>query len=191
MRRKQKAPLALQCVKALVSSAFLLSTTPAAAGERTMISGTPKIVDGRTLQFNGMPVRLWGIDAPGGGQKCGKTDAAALAEKSLKEIVGDRRVTCELRDYDGKDKQAIASCSVDGEDVAGQVVEHGWAWDLPKSSNGAYKEQQTNASKAMKGVHILSCDLPSKWRAEQDRASKKKAKKLAEKAKARKVLAER
>ncbi len=171
MRRKLSSLLAL--------SGFVIAfnSTGALAAGKTMIAGNVKVENGDTVKFDGMPIKLWGIDAPEAGQKCGKTDAGALAQKALRDIADGHRAVCDMRAYDSEDKRAIAQCTVDGEDIAATLVQEGWAWDLPKVSKGVYGGQQSEAKAALKGVHILSCDSPSKWRYKQKLAEQKRLKK--------------
>lgn len=163
----------------LVLSSVLLafSSAHSTAAERTIIAGTAKAIDGDTLSFGGLKVGLWGISAPEAKQACGKTKAGALAAKAMHDIANGKRVVCEMRDYDGKDKRPMAVCTRDGEDIAGEIVATGWAWDNSKLSKGAYGAQETRAKQSQKGLHILACDSPSKWRAQQKAALKKKEKK--------------
>ncbi|MET0547288.1 MAG: thermonuclease family protein [Caulobacterales bacterium] len=157
-----------------------------AAKDKTVIAGTASVSDGDTLKFDGFRVGLWGIDAPERGQTCGKTDAGALAENALRTLANGKRTVCEVRDYDSKTKRPIATCTVDGEDLAASLVEQGWAY--PRNSQNAYGVEQSRAKASMKGVNILSCDSPSKWRRDTERAELKKKKKADEK---RKKLASR
>jgi endonuclease YncB( thermonuclease family) len=164
----------LKALAALSGLVFAFVSSNVTAGDKTVIVGDAKVIDGGAIKFDGLPVRLWGIDAPGLGQKCGKTDAGLLAEKALHDIADGHRAVCELRDYDAKDKRAVAVCAVDGQDIAASMVERGWAWDFPKTSNGAYSAEQKQAKSEMKGVHILSCDKPSQWRQRQKSEAKKR-----------------
>lgn len=161
----------------LSSVLYAFAAAPSSAAEKTIIAGTAKAVDGDTLSFGGLKVGLWGISAPEAKQACGKTKAGALATKAMHDIADGKRVVCEMRDYDGKDKRPMAICTRDGEDIASEIVATGWAWDNSKLSKGAYGAQETRARQSQKGLHILACDSPSKWRAQQKAALKKKEKK--------------
>lgn len=161
----------------LSSVLFAFTATPSGAAEKTIIAGTARAVDGDTLSFDGLKVGLWGIYAPEAKQACGKTKAGALSAKALRDIADGKRVVCEMRDYDGKDKRPVAVCTRDGEDIAGEIVQSGWAWDNSKLSKGAYGVQEASAKQSQKGLHILSCDSPKKWRAQQKAALKKREKK--------------
>lgn len=170
-------------VLVLSSVLFALPALSSRAAERTIIAGTAKTIDGDTLSFGGLKVGLWGISAPEAKQACGKTKAGALSAKALHDIADGKRVVCEMRDYDGKDKRPMAVCTRDGEDIAGEIVATGWAWDNSKLSKGAYGAQQTKAKETQKGLHILACDSPRKWQAQQKAAQKAALKKKEKKSK--------
>ena len=146
--------------------------------ENTLLNAsvTASDVDGDTLSFDGLKVGLWGISAPEAKQACGKTKAGILSTKALHDLADGRRVVCEMRDFDAKEKRPVAVCMRDGEDIASEIVESGWAWDS-KSSKGAYAAQEGKAKDALRGLHILSCDSPAKWRAQQKAALKKRERK--------------
>ena len=53
----------------LLATALALPVAPAMAD----ITGRPRIIDGDTIQISSQRIRLFGIDAPEGGQYCTKT----------------------------------------------------------------------------------------------------------------------
>ena len=164
----------------LSSVLFAFPAAKSSASEKTIIAGTAKAVDGDTLSFDGLKVGLWGISAPEAKQACDKTKAGILSTKALHDLADGRRVVCEMRDFDAKEKRPVAVCMRDGEDIASEIVESGWAWDNSKLSKGAYSAEEGKAKESLKGLHILSCDSPAKWRALQKAALRKAARKARE-----------
>lgn len=165
------------------SVVFAFSAVQSQASDKTIIAGTAKAVDGDTISFDGLKVGLWGIYAPEAKQACGKTKAGKLSAKALHDIADGKRVVCEMRDYDGQDKRPMAVCTRDGEDIASEIVATGWAWENSKLTKGAYSAQETKAKETQKGLHILSCDSPRKWKAQQKAAQKAALRKKEKKSK--------
>ena len=113
---------------------------PIKASEKAVLSGNADIVDADTIRVNGIPIRLYGIDAPesrqtcegaGGSYACGKTATRALAD-----LIAARPVRCELL---GKDNygRALGICSVGGTELNSAMVRQGWALAFVKYSSEA------------------------------------------------------
>lgn len=114
-----------------------------------------RIVDGDTLDLDGVRYRINGIDAPEAGQtcktatgrdwRCGKS-----ATETLAGLTDGRRVTCRTlsRDSYGRD---IARCSADGQDLARQMVLSGMAWAFVKFSD-EYEDAEASARAAGRGI---------------------------------------
>jgi endonuclease YncB( thermonuclease family) len=104
------------------------------------ISGRTSTIDGRTLWFpeGGHRVRLasidacelpqWSYDPRGHGESTIPKPAPCgpLAKAWLKRTVGNKRVTCIVRDYDA-DGALLGDCSVRGRNLALEMVRVGWA----------------------------------------------------------------
>jgi endonuclease YncB( thermonuclease family) len=91
---------------------------PATAAELT---GTPRIVDGDTVEIGGVKIRLEGIDAPETDQLClnakGQRWTCGIdARDQLINKAGGKPWTCRVS---GSDRygRSLATCKVDGEDV--------------------------------------------------------------------------
>lgn len=89
------------------------------------IVGQASVIDGDTIEIHGARIRLFGIDAPEGGQTCtaqgkafacGRRAAFALADK-----IGRQVVECQPKDRD-RYGRVVAVCRVGGEDVNGWMA---------------------------------------------------------------------
>ncbi|MEQ1608673.1 MAG: thermonuclease family protein [Hyphomonadaceae bacterium] len=136
----------------------------ASSDVRTLISGVATVHDGDTIKFDGMRVRIWGVDAPEGLQACGENMPGDAATEALRQLAEGRRVDCVMVDYDGKNRRPNAICTASNIDLGQRMVEQGWAWDYPEYSKGKYGEAQRTAEAAGIGVHRLGCELPWVWR---------------------------
>ncbi|HJY90669.1 MAG TPA: thermonuclease family protein, partial [Candidatus Acidoferrum sp.] len=102
--------------------------SPACATE---ISGTPRIVDGDTVEIGQTKIRLLGIDAPETDQIClnAKGDRWACGIAARDELTRHSNgqiweCTTTERDQYGR---SLASCFIEGEDVSKWMVRSGWA----------------------------------------------------------------
>jgi endonuclease YncB( thermonuclease family) len=147
--------------------------TEMAPETRTLISGIAEVHDGDTFKFDGMRIRIWGIDAPENDQMCGTTNAGSGASEALLTIIPEgTRVECTMVDYDGYNDRPNAVCSTPSVvDIGARMVELGWAWDYAEYSDERYRTLQDQAQHASLGVHALGCELPWVLRArERDEA---------------------
>jgi endonuclease YncB( thermonuclease family) len=92
----------------------------------------PDVHDGDTFRCHDGPrVRVWGIDAPEL-----KTPAGPASTRALRQLVAGKILTCVPKghSYD----RVVALCTVNGRDIAAEMVLGGWAVDWPKYSHGRY-----------------------------------------------------
>ena len=130
------------------------------------ITGRASVIDGDTLEIHGERIRLFGIDAPEGGQPCEDAQgerwrcgqAAAFA---LDEVVQGRTVTCAARDRD-RYGRVIATCDAGG-DVGAYMVSIGMAVAYRKYSK-AYVGQENVARRAGVGMWSGRFEMPWDWR---------------------------
>jgi len=97
-----------------------------------LICGTPYAVDGDTLRFGKLSVRLWGVDAaelhePGG----------ANARQVLQNVAGRRTVWCRVRTMDGYGRH-VAQCYAGSTYINKEIVALGAALDCRRYSGGAF-----------------------------------------------------
>lgn len=128
--------------------------------------GLALVIDGDTLELNGQPIRLHGIDAPERTQTC---LAAGLpwacgrgAAQFLAATVADRLVRCQgtKRDRYGR---LLAVCFVDGEDINARMVRHGWAVAYTRYAKD-YVAAEGEARDARRGLWQGEFVLPDEWR---------------------------
>jgi endonuclease YncB( thermonuclease family) len=126
-----------------------------------------RVIDGDTLELAGERIRLWGIDAVEGRQicqlagrpwQCGSDAAAAL-----EALLDGQPLTCTEvnRDRYGR---TVATCTVDGQDIAAAMVRQGWALDYERYSGGAYAAEQLEAEQDQRGLWAGSFVPPWEWR---------------------------
>jgi len=140
-----------------------LVTDPVAAATLT---GKADIIDADTIKVGGIPVRLYGIDAPETRQTCerdGREYACGKdAIKALAGLIAGRPVQCEIvgRDDFGR---ALGTCSVAGTELNATMVSQGWALAFVKYSS-RYTEDQRRAEVAKVGLWAGSFMKPWDWR---------------------------
>ncbi|TAJ83548.1 thermonuclease family protein [Reyranella sp.] len=120
-------------------------------------------VDGGSIDLHGKAYRLYGIDAPVGGQICPDGwPAADEAKEYLGQLIDGRSVTCMaigLQQSNG----TSAICRADGVDVGAAMVTGGMAYAfVPYSAR--YITQEAAAASANRGVHRHKCLAPWAWK---------------------------
>jgi micrococcal nuclease len=98
--------------------------------------------DGRQVE-----VRLYGVDAPEGGQAFG-----SVAKRFLSNLVFEKTVMVEVRDID-RYKRSVAVVTVDRADVGLDMIRAGYAWHYTQYSNDArYAAAEQEARAARRGL---------------------------------------
>jgi endonuclease YncB( thermonuclease family) len=116
------------------------------------------VVDGDTITVDGETFDLYGIVAPERGQTCPDGWLAGLmAADVLRELVRDRKVTCEPKTR-SRYSPSVAVCLADGLDLGSLMVRSGWAWAIADGSD--YARQEAGAWAARMGVHAHGCVPP-------------------------------
>ena len=118
------------------------------------LTGKADIVDGDTIKVGGIPVRLYGIDAPEGRQTCerdGRTYGCGKeATKVLAILVAGRSVQCEIVGRDNYTR-ALGICMVADTELNRTMVGDGWALAFVKYSD-RYAADQLAAEAAKAGL---------------------------------------
>lgn len=116
----------------------------------TTVGAQTRVVDGDTLEIDGVVYRLNGIDAPEHGQRCGDWACGSDATEALVDIVKGRQVACDPISQDGYGR-TIATCFVGDVDIGGSLVDKGLAWAFVKYSD-AYARVETAARHHSLGI---------------------------------------
>ncbi len=137
---------------------------------RADLTGPAVVVDGDTLEVSGVPVTLYGVDAPEAGQSCEtakgrRYDCGTEAARALAVIVSGRNVACA---HQGRADagEIVGRCMLGRMDVAGRMAEMGWALAAPRGGSD-YKSAEAAARKAKSGVWQGAFQPPWEWRAKQ------------------------
>jgi endonuclease YncB( thermonuclease family) len=138
--------------------------SPACGAE---ISGTPRIVDGDTVEIGQTKIRLLGIDAPETDQIClnasGEKWACGIAARD--ELIRHSNGQIWECTTTGRDQynRSLASCFIEGEDVSEWMVRSGWALSFVRYSH-AYDADEVVARQARAGLWAGSFIAPWDWR---------------------------
>jgi endonuclease YncB( thermonuclease family) len=131
------------------------------------LRGRASVIDGDTIEIHGQRIRIWGIDAPEGGQlgikagrpwRCGHECAVALSD-----FLGSRIVECTPVAIDEYERM-VGRCTVAGQDVGAWMVLNGWAVDFKQFSDGQYAALELEAKQERRGLWQGEFELPWKWR---------------------------
>lgn len=151
----------------------LLLTAPAVAlmlllGDTGLaeIAGTPRIIDGRTLEVAGRRITLFGIDAPDPDQVCrhGGRDyqCGKVARAALWDLVAGLDVSC-TPEVEAPDGSIAAICTAGGSSLNENMVYAGWAL-ADRAATDRYVQTEADAKKARRGLWKGEFELPWKWR---------------------------
>ncbi len=120
------------------------------------------VLDGNTIVLEGRHVRLWGIEAPESGQKCGDWPAGQLAATALGHLVENRSIACTARGLDPQGR-LLGMCRAGGVDIGATMVRQGWAWAFVKHTRD-YMDQEAAAKAEGLGIHAHACPQPADLR---------------------------
>jgi endonuclease YncB( thermonuclease family) len=109
-----------------------------------------RVVDGDTIEIDGVVYRLNGIDAPEHGQRCGDWRCGADATEAMARLVAGQEVRCETHATDGYGRD-IATCYAGARDIGEAMVEGGHAWAFLKYAD-TYEATQEKAKSLGLGV---------------------------------------
>ena len=149
------------------AAVLVAASLVAGASAAQPLIGTASVIDGDTLEIQGVRIRLHGIDAIEGRQtctlpsgkswRCGRDASFALADR-----IGRAPVTCHPRDTD-RYGRVVAVCEQSGEDLNAWMVEQGWALAY-RCYSKAYVKQEARAAAAGRGIWASEFQAPWDWR---------------------------
>jgi endonuclease YncB( thermonuclease family) len=130
------------------------------------VSGTPRIVDGDTVQIGSNKIRVAGIDAPETDQVCldAHSQRWACGVTSRDELVNysaGREWECDLTGTDKYDR-SLGKCFVEGEDISAWMVRSGWALSFIRYSH-EYDRDEAAAREVKAGLWAGAFIAPWDW----------------------------
>ena len=137
-----------------------------AAATAADVAGNARIVDGDTIAFGSVIVRLYGIDAPENGQDCmrasgKKYNCGLAAEKHLKRLARGR-AQCSGNQFDDYGR-LIGICESGGKEVNRAMVLAGWALAFRKFSD-TYVAEEADAKAGGRGIWAGEFQPPWEFR---------------------------
>lgn len=148
----------------LAAILLLVFLLPAAALE---VRGVARVVDGDTLNIEGLGIRLHGIDAPEMAQRCidarGRSYACGeAATRRVSELAAGKAVTCRGNAFDDY-KRFLAVCEVSGVEINRALVREGFAWAFIRFSQD-YAADEAEARRIGVGVFAAANTPPWEFR---------------------------
>jgi len=155
----------------------LTAGLPAAWAQADTVTGTPNVIDGRTLSIGNRRYRLFGIEVPEAGQLCERFGrdyrCGMVARTALMDLVAGVSVTCRpvtgerarlagTRDQEGG---TIALCQATSVDLSWNMVYTGWALAEPVYGKRYYGAIEASARQRGAGLWKGKFAKPWVWRA--------------------------
>jgi len=155
---------------ALLASAvlgLLLALGSPIALAQLEVRGYARVLDGDTLDLQGVRIRLFGIDAPEATQTCTLASGeswpcGSAAREALERKLGNRRISCQRRDVDTYGR-VVAVCRLGSEDVNGWLAGAGWVVAYRQFSDD-YVDEEAAARRARLNLWQGSFELPVDYR---------------------------
>ena len=143
---------------------------PAAKAKQSqgrVLSGKATVIDGDGLDIAGARIRLFGVDAPEVDQYCNRNDGTRwrcghYATVALDRLTAGKNVVCTSRQKDRYGRN-VASCTVEGRDVAAELAREGWVLAYRRYSMD-YVDEEDAAKKQRAGVWAGELEAPWLWR---------------------------
>jgi len=149
-----------------LASAALCVLLAAACSKADVVSGSPRVLDGDSLEIGDVSIRLFGIDAPEGRQTCTRGDEAwrcgDAAARELRRLIGAQSIVCERRDTDTYGRM-VARCTAGNTDLAAALTLAGYALAYRQYSND-YVDEEAAAKAAKRGIWASEFVAPWEWR---------------------------
>ena len=156
--------------RALVFALLLVFSAIAPAFPQQEIAGVASVIDGDTIEIHGQRIRLFGIDAPEGGQLCVRPNGerwrcAQQSSLALADRIGRATVRCEPRDID-RYRRIVAVCFKGNEDLNRWMVANSWAVAYRRYSVDYVADEDAARRKR---INMWSGDfeMPWDWRAQR------------------------
>ena len=139
-------------------------------GSSPQVQGRAKIVDGDSLEVGNYRIRLSGIDAPEGRQRCRDASGQPYscgrqATTALRDMIQGQSVRCERLDVD-RYKRWVSDCFAGETWLNEAMVQSGWAVAYVRYDD-RFKADERQARQNKQGIWQGRFTRPSKWRAQQ------------------------
>jgi endonuclease YncB( thermonuclease family) len=154
----------------LAGAALVALLAFGAAAQAQVLEGTPRIIDGDTVEIGGTHIRFHGSDAPESDQTCNNAtgqvyDCGNAATEALRWLVGTQSLRCVGIGLD-RYGRTIASCYLpDGQDVERWMVRSGYSIAYRHFSMD-YAADEDAAKAEHRGIWAGSFEEPYLWRKE-------------------------
>ncbi|MBB4277776.1 thermonuclease family protein [Rhizobium mongolense] len=134
------------------------------SAERAFAASNVRVIDGDTIDVDGVRYRLHGIDAPEAGQLCKSSDGGdwacgQAAIRKMESLVLGREVTCASHEKDAYGRW-IASCRSNGMDISGELIASGLAWAFRKYSIDYVEDEEAAHARR---IGIWQADTEPAW----------------------------
>ena len=128
------------------------------------VTGVAQVTDGDSLRVNGIEIRLKGIDAPELRQTCEREGRPYRCGQEARSVLlrrlSESEITCRIEGRD-RYRRALATCSLDGDDIGAWLVEQGWAVGYRD-----YEREEARARSRSVGLWAGTFQRPVEWRRE-------------------------
>lgn len=152
----------MSCLKSVALTMFLSVLVPFATTAESRypdVVGRASVVDGDTIDVQGVRIRFHGIDAPESYQSCETAEGVSyrcgreIADRLSDFLAASRPVRCVILEPErGRDRWIGTCYRADGTNVNSWLVAEGFALDWPKYSGGVYRAAQDDAEQHRAGI---------------------------------------
>ena len=161
--RRPRSSRALVYLATVLVVALVVTIVTHTASVPVSLAGSPRVVDGDSLDFGDERTRILGIDAPELDQTC--LDAGGVswpcgreAREELRAIIGGGQVACKGERRD-RFRRLLVTCEGTGGDVAAAMVLAGMA-----VSSGQYGDEEAFARGRKAGLWSGTFEPPRSYR---------------------------
>ena len=131
------------------------------------ISGLANVIDGDSLEVDGVSIRLFGVDTFESAQYCNRSNGTRWrcghwATVELDRLAGGRAVVCQPLDKDSYGR-VVARCRRGNSDLAKHMVAGGWGLAYRQYSED-YVDVEDAARSAGRGAWGSEFEAPWDWR---------------------------
>lgn len=134
------------------------------------ITGPARVLDGDTLNMEGVRIRLFGVDAPESSQSCTRANGSSwpcgtAASEALQQKIGQQAISCRRRDVDDYGR-IVAVCRLGNEDLNAWLAQSGWVVAYQEYSRD-YVDEEASARAARRNIWSGSFQQPAEYRRQQ------------------------